>query len=489
LLETLNTLLRKPELRKPELRKPELRKPELRKPDPSAVGNRVLWRDSGNAPDITLQQFQHALIALRDKIASCNAQRWLLYSDDPYHFLLGFLALLGLKKKVVISASLKPEWLLGLSEAFDAILSDEPVVVPAATGIGHSLKTCFDFSQTTNTSAQWQTHLDGTEEIVFFTSGSTGQPKAVEKRLLALTNEVMTLGNTFHEKVKGRLFAASVSHMHIYGLLFKLLLPLHVKATSLKQQIEYPEQLLSLAEKISPETGIVFISSPTFLSHLDLRLAPVAMSAVFSSGGPLSFAAAQASHQYFSQLPIEVYGSTETGGIGYRQQAEATIPWTAFAGVELKMGQDGVELRSPNMPGQPAYVLDDHLEFLPNDRFLLKGRKDRIIKIAEKRISLTEIEKFLEAQPTIHQCVAMPIQGRRTVIGCAVVLSDEGAKFLENFSQAALVQGWKSAMQNRFEPVTIPRLWRVLTEIPVNSQSKIDHNQLLTAFNANQDAN
>ncbi len=461
----------------------------LRKPDFAAADDRVLWRDFGTAPDITLQQFQHALIAMRDKIAACNAQRWLLYSDDPFHFLLGFLALLGLKKKVVISASLKPEWLLGLSEAFDAILSDETVVIPASTGIGHSQKTCLDFSQTPNPSSRWHAKLDGLEEIVFFTSGSTGQPKAVEKQLLALTNEVTTLANTFQSEVAGCLFAGSVSHLHIYGLLFKLLLPLHLKAASLRQQIEYPEQLLGLAGKNPSGEHLAFISSPTFLSRLDLRLAPIAMRAVFSSGGPLSFAAAHASLQYFSQLPIEVYGSTETGGIGYRQQTEATTPWTAFVGVELKIGEDGVELCSPNMPGQPAYVLDDHLEFIPDNRFLMKGRKDKIVKIAEKRISLTEIEKFLEAQPTIDQCIAMPIYGRRTVIGVAVVLSDHGAKFVESFSQATLVQGWKAAMQNRFEPVTIPRLWRVFAEIPVNSQSKIDHNQLLAAFTAFQDNN
>jgi acyl-coenzyme A synthetase/AMP-(fatty) acid ligase len=453
------------------------------------MDDRLLWSDSGNAPAITLQQFQHALAVLSGKIADCEARRWLLYSDDPCHFLLGFLALLGLKKQVVISASLKPDWLQGLSETFDAVLSDERVTAPASAIKGRSEKLCVDFSQTPDFPAQWHAELDGTEEIAFFTSGSTGQPKAVEKQLLALTNEVTTLGTTFHKELDGCLFAASVSHLHIYGLLFKLLLPLYVKATSLRQQIEYPEQLLSLAEKMPDGTRAVFISSPTFLSRLDLRLAPVAMSAVFSSGGPLSFAAAQASRQYFSQLPIEVYGSTETGGIGHRQQVEATTPWTAFAGVELHVGEVGAELRSPNMPGLPACVLDDHLDFLADGRFVMKGRKDKIVKIAEKRVSLTEIEKFLEAQPTIGQCVAVAIHARRTVIGCAVVLSEEGVRLVESSSQATLVQVWKAAMQNRFEPVTIPRLWRVLAEIPVNAQSKIDHNQLLAAFTATQDGN
>jgi acyl-coenzyme A synthetase/AMP-(fatty) acid ligase len=118
----------------------------------------------------------------------------------------------------------------------------------------------------------------------------------------------------------------------------------------------------------------------------------------------------------------------------------------------------------------------------------MKGRKDRIIKIAEKRISLLEIEKFLETQPTIRQCVALPIYARRDVIGCAVVLSDEGKMLAAHSGQSMLIRYWKATMRNRFEPVTIPRQWRILAEIPVNSQSKIDRSQLLAAFNNNQES-
>jgi acyl-coenzyme A synthetase/AMP-(fatty) acid ligase len=117
----------------------------------------------------------------------------------------------------------------------------------------------------------------------------------------------------------------------------------------------------------------------------------------------------------------------------------------------------------------------------------MKGRKDRVIKIAEKRISLTEIEKFLEAQSTISHCVALPIYAKRDVIGCAVVLSDEGKKLASHSGEGMLITRWKAAMQSRFEAVTIPRQWRILAEIPVNSQSKIDQRQLLAEFTGNQD--
>ncbi|MES2626109.1 MAG: AMP-binding protein [Pseudomonadota bacterium] len=461
----------------------------LRKPDVGPGDDHVLWCDLGGGPDVSLDQFRQEISALRTKLSASDAQRWLLYSDDPHYFLLGFLALLGLKKKIVISASLKPEWLHDLGDAFDAVLSDQTVVVPDLENGKTAEKSCFDFALPSQPDDNWQPQFDGAEEIVFFTSGSTGRPKAIEKNLLALTNEVTTLGTTFHAAISGGMFVASVSHLHIYGLLFKLLLPLLIKAPALRQQIDYPEQLLGLAEKFEDYGPKVFISSPTFLSRLDQKLPPVAMKAVFSSGGPLSFAAANASQQYFSVRPIEVYGSTETGGIGYRQQAEPTTAWLPFTGVSLTPTDDGIELTSPNMPGHPPYILDDHLEFLPDGKFLMKGRKDRIVKIAEKRISLTEIEKFIEAHAAVAQCVALPIYARRDVIACAIVLSDEGNTSLASLGQHKLIQNIKATMQSRFEPVTIPRLWRILTAIPVNSQSKIDHNQLLMEFTNTQELN
>ncbi|MCV5649239.1 AMP-binding protein, partial [Escherichia coli] len=75
---------------------------------------------------------------------------------------------------------------------------------------------------------------------------------------------------------------------------------------------------------------------------------PVAIRCVFSSGGPLPNQAAQHSQLLFGSLPIEVFGSTETGGIAYRQQHVACTPWTLFPGVEAELNHEHcLKLRSP----------------------------------------------------------------------------------------------------------------------------------------------
>jgi acyl-coenzyme A synthetase/AMP-(fatty) acid ligase len=191
---------------------------------------------------------------------------------------------------------------------------------------------------------------------------------------------------------------------------------------------------------------------------------------------------AKDSARQLAQYPIEVYGSTETGGIGYRQQQEEQRPWTLFPRMILTATGDGVALQSPHMPDVDAYVLDDDLQLLADSQFILKGRKDRVVKISEKRISLTEMEKFLENLDSIQQCVVLPFMSKRESVACAVVLTERGRALLASEGKRALIESWKTVMRTRFDNVVIPRKWQMLSEIPLNSQSKIDTVRLMAGF-------
>ena len=61
---------------------------------------------------------------------------------------------------------------------------------------------------------------------VFFTSGSTGQPKPIVKTITQLMLEVATLQQQFGGLFNGITVHASVSHQHFYGFIFRVLLPL-----------------------------------------------------------------------------------------------------------------------------------------------------------------------------------------------------------------------------------------------------------------------
>src|SRR6185503_9046762 len=95
------------------------------------------------------------------------------------------------------------------------------------------------------------------------------------------------------------------------------------------------------------------------------------------------------------EAPLEVYGSTETGGIAWRAQREGAdgADWTPFPGMALETDRDGaLRLRSPYLPDGEWLTLGDAAELLPGGRFRLKGRLDRVAKIEGKRVSLPELE-------------------------------------------------------------------------------------------------
>src|SRR5215475_4321760 len=62
--------------------------------------------------------------------------------------------------------------------------------------------------------------------LVLFTSGSTGAPQAIPKKLSQIAQEVATLETQFGGMLGGVDVITTVSRQHIYGLLFNVLWPL-----------------------------------------------------------------------------------------------------------------------------------------------------------------------------------------------------------------------------------------------------------------------
>ena len=62
--------------------------------------------------------------------------------------------------------------------------------------------------------------------LVIHTSGSNGEPVAIPRRLAQLDAEVRALQQAFGAGLDEALVLGTVSHQHIYGLLFRVLWPL-----------------------------------------------------------------------------------------------------------------------------------------------------------------------------------------------------------------------------------------------------------------------
>jgi acyl-CoA synthetase (AMP-forming)/AMP-acid ligase II/3-hydroxymyristoyl/3-hydroxydecanoyl-(acyl carrier protein) dehydratase len=322
------------------------------------------------------------------------------------------------------------------------------------------------------------------EALVVHTSGSTGAAQAIPKRLFQLAHEVATLEAQFGAMLGDAAVVATVSHQHIYGLLFKVLWPLAAGRAIHAHSQAYPEQFAALMA----QGPCVLVASPAHLKrlpvHIDWQGSRAALRAVFSSGGPLPLDAALAAAALLGQVPTEIYGSSETGGVAWRRQHAATPgAWRPLPGVAWRVADGGqLEISSPFLADAGWMTLADRAQGLDAASFLLLGRSDRIVKIEEKRISLDAIEACLLAGPLVREVRVMPVEeGGRMVVAAFVVLSPEGQAMLDKSGKHAVNTCLRAALAGSVETVALPRRWRYLDRLPADAQGKTTH-ALLSAL-------
>ncbi len=444
---------------------------KLPEPDPQ----HIIAVRAGEA--LSAQQWWASVSAHLQQIERSDAQHWLLFSEDSFRFSCGLFALLLAGRTPVLPPNTQPDTLAALLTQVDAICADAPQGLSA--GIRVDVDLCappLAVDPALNARA-----IDGQRELWLFTSGSTGQPKKVVKSWRQLAVEVATLEQTFAQQLLGGLCVSTVSHQHIYGLLFTVLWPLLSGRCRKVEMIRYPEQL----QQAMQDHDVVLISSPSFLSHLLADEASASGRPLWSvsSGGALSYAVAAGLARIWGRAPTEVFGSSETGGVAYRSQQHPDTPWRAFAPVAWRVAQPqgALEICSPNLPDTEGWYRMDDSVIAVDDGFVLQGRLDRIVKIAEKRVSLDQMSALLSAHPYIDSCELITLQRKRTEIAAVVKLNQAGSSVLAA-GKLGLNQALCAHLRGSFEAVTLPRRWRYVEQIPTNSQGKRQLHQLRELF-------
>ena len=230
-------------------------------------------------------------------------------------------------------------------------------------------------------------------QLSLCTSGSSGEPKRIDKSLRQMANEVEALEQLWGSGLGDACLIASVAAQHIYGLLFRVLWPLCAGRCFIRQQLAFPEDMQRASRQ---HASFAWVASPALLKRMTDNLDWPALSQVrrvFSSGGALPADAAQALHQRLGQWPTEILGSSETGGIAWRQGPNL---WQPFSDVQLSQSEDGaLRIASAYLPAGHVEQTADAARIEADGRFELLGRLDRIVKLEEKRISLPMLELAL----------------------------------------------------------------------------------------------
>ncbi|AVJ16381.1 AMP-binding protein [Serratia sp. MYb239] len=426
----------------------------------------VAWRGELR---ITLAQLRRDVAGLYRELNAHREKRWALCFDDCYRFTVALLASLYCGKVPIIFGHQREAILQEQRADFDALLSDLPLM------LGVPRLTVEEGAAGSAALPDWP----DAASLVLYTSGSTGEPQKVHKPVAALDEECALLAARWLPQFQGRWIAASVSHQHLYGLSFRLFMPMACGVPFDAQLTEYHEQLIA-----KRQVGqLLFISSPAWLTRLDAALSPLDCALVFSAGGPLPFAEAQRAQHLLGTLPLEIYGATETGIIGWRQQHQPETAWRLFDGVTLQVDAQGLpQIDSPLLDAPLS--LNDILQPAADTRYFhLQGRSDRIIKIEEKRLSLTEVERRLRALPAVSDAAVLPLRRKgRISLGAVIVLSAQGRAERQTLSEGLFTRRLHQALRPWLEPVALPRSWRIVTAIPRNPQGKRAYAELQELF-------
>ncbi|SGY87963.1 Putative AMP-dependent synthetase and ligase [Moritella viscosa] len=464
-----------------------------------------------NKQAYSFEQFSADIHDTRQVVRQMDADSVLLFHQSSYQFSVGFFALALEGRHIVMPPNAQQQTLMHIAQQCQASLGDIKVdgldAINAAL-IDTPLINTNSIAKHDVTAVQSQPLQDRAAlftpldcQITFFTSGSTGQHKPIVKLFSQLNCEVDVLINTFTARLDAsQLLLSTVSHQHIYGLLFKLLLPLKSGLAIVNDTFEYPEhisQLLveELGKELSEELTndgtrtALLISSPAHLKRLSLDNVLITNKAqlqgVFSSGGPLPFEIAKTLFKQLSQAPIEVFGSTETGGIAWRQCQELSpSAWRVFPDISYRVIPETAQLvlTSPYI-NDANYVTEDRVQRIDEQHFEMLGRADRTVKHEEKRINLDHMERCLQQHVLVNEVRVIVLDGvKKQVLAAVVELTAEGLAILTAQNKKSLNDSFKQHLLGEFERICLPKKWRYPAQMPFNTQGKLVIKELEKLF-------
>lgn len=243
----------------------------------------------------------------------------------------------------------------------------------------------------------------------FRSSGSTGRPKTCTHDLASLQQEVGHLCTLLSGT--RRVLSAVPSH-HIYGFLFTVLLPLALPGVGATGVIDIRAMSPAAVQALLRE-GDLLVSHPM---HWDLLAGHTANFAPgvrgVTSTAPCPDALAEGLITQGLQQLLQVYGSSETAGIGWRTatgQPYTLMPFWA-RGDTLATDGEPTLLQRTGPDGTPTpHALQDTLVWHGEGRFHVQGRLDAAVQVGGVNVYPARVQALLRTHPLVADATVRPM--------------------------------------------------------------------------------
>ncbi len=259
-------------------------------------------------------------------------------------------------------------------------------------------------------------------EVILFTSGTTGNPIGVLKDQKNIESEVAVHKKWLSKKNLEQCLV-TVPFFHIYGFLFGFSIPMAMDMDIITKEHFLPSEILDICSS-KPTlciTNPVFIRSMLKMNYNNYTLTDTLF---ISSSGPLEAYEAEAFEKKYQTTLVQIYGSSETGGIAKREANETL--WTPLEDVEISEIDNILHVDSAFVS---HYIYDEkfiriehpfkttEVVKLKDDKFEITGRVVELVKIGGKRLSIIEIERFLEDMDDIDEALVEALYDPKNIRG------------------------------------------------------------------------
>lgn len=343
---------------------------------------------------------------------------------------------------------------------------------------------------------------------IYFTSGSTGEPKGAACEHAGMLNHLLAKIETFDLR-EGSVVAQTASQCFDISL-WQAFAPLLAGGSTLLVDPETVLDVPALLRTLDAERVGVLQVVPSYLDVLVSRLevgdrAPEALTRLGVTGEAVTAAVLR---RWFAQCPdvpvVNAYGATEASDdTTHEVITSAPTDDLVSVGVPIPnvlvdvVGPDGLPLEDegvgeitfsgvcvgrgyindpartaeafesdPVRPGLRRYRSGDFGQWLPDGRLRFIGRRDEQVKISGMRVEVGEVEAQLLRAP-----------GVRTA--CVIVVPDGASKRLAGFYTADAPRDDVADSLAALVPhQLVPRTLRWMPELPLTSNGKVDKRAL-----------
>ncbi|QMT61115.1 class I adenylate-forming enzyme family protein [Legionella sp. PC997] len=328
--------------------------------------------------------------------------------------------------------------------------------------------------------------------LILFTSGSTGQMKAVQLSLKNVTANCKAVINALEfSRVEDQLLFLPLSYS--FGLLGQLLpgLIAGIK-TQLINQFTEIKTLLETSTVPQMWSGV---PSHWVAIHKMAALFPESaakIKTIVSAGAPLNITLRQSLIHTFPKATIyNNYGLTEAAPRVLAYSSKDPLFLEDFAGYpvgdwqirlsednellikgsQLMLGYLGEEKSSRIQEGW--FFTGDLAEKLASGLVAIKGRLDHIVNIAGEKVNLIDIEHKICQIKGIKEVIVVPLEDELYGVRLVACLEQD------NFSATTTEQMLSEQIKQHFLPRKLPITVHLLKKLPRNPNGKLDRKTLL----------